>query len=1090
MADTSNPIVTGDRVSYQEMKNDVALRMRQDYKALEKLVEDQKRVYAEILPLPRYEVRPQELADLLLSQTPKISRKDEFLDGLTVSKETVAPSKYHIPGVNQSGPSVSVVRTFPYQKRNRTMLSELLTWVPGASREIERLRYGGGTKEGFGARLRKYASVRTKNSRTVASSWGFTVREILEQRLPIDTSEIPNWNQDLDVFLSTVVMNKHSSAGPPFYKPKVDVLAQTQELLKDIVQAASQGDSAFLASEYEVIVAECKNKTDRYKVAELETKTRPYFNFCAALTILYSALSQPFTSALELFYSRKDSFNAYGFSWAHGGAQTLYNWMKATREGKPRAAIYGDDIKIAFRQGGRLFHSNPDISSMDAHVDKALIEEVIDYIHDAFEKKWGPSPFWRSVCELWKYQASSSDCFIAGRATYDLGDRLRTGIPGTTLFDTAKSALAVHLIFHKGVDLRDEEKVKAALLETGLQVKDGTGEVEEIMDIEAPGLVICEKKWLGAQLHSVQGQNDLEVIPALPQDDLVALMGNLRLPPGLKDGGIPAGRYLFDCARGYLLTGAALYEETRNVCNSLINAADPLVVTMRVQAGDGRGEPPPESFMLTNDPDSGIFRWPSSDCFPNQEACVSLFLTKSNKLEGSAYLRIFPDLKEELINFKKSIVYIDPVKESDSWVAMAANQQLTERVEQAILPDTPAPLQDPPPLGKLKLPKGLIKFKHRETIPQKKESVLRLVGEVEGVHYSALDLVLGLGGYFISGVLLDAGWRPQSDGYYLEPKAGSPPQLPNIKSFTYEHRRGILEWFEERGTVTDLESSSSAPDAVTAAGIPAIGMKLHRENLPLGGRMPRTLTNPISDVTGYYSSLGILMEVKTKVLTPSPNPRVEVFVMRRDTGKVAAQAINTNAKKAKEEVYDGILEHIRTSPPNSSNAPIPESTTTSDDKRQENQQERADNSAHRTREGPQWTRARKETRQEARKEEERETEGSTDGSDSGDDDDSEAGAVHPREGDSRGQQGDDSVAPPKPEVSPVGKQVRDQLQPVSVEQRKSVLPKRGGGDKQGVRGSRVLPDQPSTSNSIPHPLPRRLPIPKQRSQRLDGRQAE
>nr|WPR16590.1 MAG: RNA-dependent RNA polymerase [Pseudoscorpian permutotetra-like virus] len=721
--DASNPVKSNNLVSFSDLASEHLMNRRQDFQELRRLIAGGVRVFCS-----------REGEDRILSVDGKVLKDLCQLNVFAESKETqiditvpqvpgVRVCTYHTSGENQKGALVKVRRSFPGTRRSHAVCQQLMGRVENASLNIGKRVYASGTKTGFANRVNIWGSRRPPNQKRAFESLGLVLKDLFKEIFPIDSRLLTNWHGDMNAQLKDVKVNKTSSAGPPYYMSKSKVMGGCMEIVSDIIKAAEQDRlKTFLAENEELMIAECKNKVDRYLIDEISKKTRPYWSFSFPVQLFYSRLCQEFTSALKLFSPTTKSVNAYGFSWAHGGGERLFHWMKSTVEGEKKFVVYGDDCCLVRRLNGRLQVNFPDFKQMDGSISKEFASEVVDYVYQSFAKVFEKNNFWRMIALMWKDSLVGATFLVHGEKAYKNPTGLLTGCVGTTLVDSFLAGAAYFALIHHRVDLDDEDKVFKFLKDLGLEIKEGTWDWELVDEEPGYGERPFMGEFLGSSLIMVRGENRLEPIPFKREEDLVSLIGNLRMPREMKE--ISTNRYLFDAARGYMVTAAYNHSTVWNALCDIIDNIPAEVVCMRTQTGpigpDGThvGDSPELVSFVGED-----FEWPSSDGFPDVDFCLSLYMTDNNKILGN-WLPVMPSLEDDIKKFRRTKKDLQIVKLPNKWSSEAIQEDIEEKLDRSLstrLPDDLTPL-----MKKTSPPKTYVKHKPY-VAAARKEKVLGLV---------------------------------------------------------------------------------------------------------------------------------------------------------------------------------------------------------------------------------------------------------------------------------------------------------------------------------------------------------------------------
>lgn len=580
----------------------------------------------------------------------------------------------HPPGVSQKGGSSSASRVFGGSRRDPGLILKALEFyhpdivVDAMSSYV----YTAGQADGFVKRLKEQTTRACVSVKSYAPAGKYNDTQLiarLSRLLPIDGEKLTDWSRDVDELFDEITTSKVSTAGAPYWKKKPDAVVEMMHAVMPLVYEALQTGTVdeLQVQEPELFLSEVRNKVDRYDPKKLSDKCRPYFSCPFHWQALFSMLSQPFTHAMRKFHEVDGCANAYGFSWANGGGKRVRDFGSGvgelgTKMGRPRFYCYGDDTDLFFRKGGVLYRVSPDFRQMDGSVDRDLVEVVIKYILNCYFKegeRW-ESPeelketyqFWRNVGKVWVEFATNPHFLVDGPTVYrkKSKDGLMTGVVGTTLFDTAKSALAYEAFVEQVHDFKRFELLHEApatkfFKTLGLTIKEGTWNPTPVREDPAVGELFNDNKFLGVQLVWEQGPEEAEPVPYLPIEDWLKLLMVPRDDPlqfGKKaESQLSINRRRFDRARGYLITGAFSNDAARRLCNALLNEVDPVAILMAVQADGGHGEKPEAGHVCGEE-----FTFPTSDGVPSELWCRNLYLSEGNKFEEdlAPWVPVFPGL--------------------------------------------------------------------------------------------------------------------------------------------------------------------------------------------------------------------------------------------------------------------------------------------------------------------------------------------------------------------------------------------------------------------------------------------------------------
>lgn len=878
--DSSNPIFVNERITFEQMSYENIDLKRQDYRFLRELVEKEKRVRAPEQPgRAPMEVDKKILSYLTNSAALPVESGAVILEEGKITKKIALEDNPH--------------RVFKPAVRDPEIIRYLLARNPELEKPIDPVVQTTGTKQGFKERLKIWMKATPVSVRASCKQWGLDPLKILEERLPV--GKLVTWHGDYLDLIGEVTITKKSSAGPPYFKPKNEVWDAIVEDLGTLLDHFGKGTiNKYLSENPAIIASECKNKIDRYKSNELLKKCRPYFSQNAPMQILFSFLSQRFTEGLKLFTEK--GWNAYGFSLAKGGGSDLFTWMRKTQKGETKLAVYGDDVCLVWRdKGGLLWVVNPDFSSMDASVDEDVVHIVIQYILKSFQKQYGENSFWTAVAELWEEAAVRSDFWIDGIQMYGKKGSLRTGVVGTTLFDTAKSIISYEILLHKRVDLLDPDKVAKEFKLMGLTLKPDTWKPELVNELPEPGEFIFESKWLGVKFIVAKGKISSEPVPFMDQEDIAKLMGNPRYTSTGKMNRTQKQRAIFDCVRGYMFL--AWHSENRDIWNAIcdiVNDLDSEIIVQRVQAENGKGEKP-ELVALVGE----NFIWPTSDGIPSREFCKDVFLSPVNQV-GGEWIHIFPDLKTELSRFRKQRSKVEVVElkpeESLNWRQQVALENVNTLVESVILEkDLPPVFADPTALTKKVKIDSKIEFKKPQTESERKGKIASLIDK-EVLNAFKLDWAFicfpFYGNEFVFKTLREQGWFPHNGRIMrLEP-------TESYKKSEYKDVAYLLKDLKQESEVSVLLPKMSTVPGSSLISEVVKHLVLH-ESL-----------DPVSMVTNAFNATGNPLTRKNEVISNSPNPLVEHQVFTKD-GQFRRAATGSSSALARATLFSQLLEELR-----------------------------------------------------------------------------------------------------------------------------------------------------------------------------------
>lgn len=659
----SNPIISKDRYTVEEMLKQIGVAKKQDLHGLTMLAQGAPRDLLSSLTEPDFE----QVKVLLGGGMKSLDVQDPIdLSCLTKKAEFCPVSnlqhmgvQVHPEGTHQTKGQVSTKRNFGRVGKQDSILSAAaLSLYP--LDKLEQVRdavvYTSGTPEGFSTRLKELTTRKCKSEGKPA-----VIARKLAKLLP--TKMLPDWH-DVDDLFAQVKLTASSGAGAPYWVSTKDAMASMLgTVLPLVLEHIEAGTLGKLAKEQpELFLTELKNKTDRYAVDEVRRKTRPYVCQGKHFSFLFSCVTQPMCHSLET-WDKTDTLNAYGWSMAKGGINRVYERVKQLQEiaiakktTQFKIGLYGDDAKLFMcRKDGKVYAVDPDFKQMDGSVDYDTIQGVIRWISNMYTEQHGESPLWDRVLSLMAVMASHPDMIVNGTVIYNKQkDGLLSGAVGTTLFDTAKSALAyADLIEQLEVDntmFFDSEAVtKWMLRKHGLVVKPGTWSPEELDMTPRNNEYWTTNKFLGMrflwQEYEIDGAIKPTLVPSLNEDEWLELLLHPRddintVGRSLSD--VAKQRQSLDRARGYLVTGAVFDPAIRDVLYKAIDMVPAVAVLMAVASGGGKGEGP-ELFQVVGED----FSYPTSEGVPNKRWITMLYSDDSP--DAADWKPIFPTLHEKIM---------------------------------------------------------------------------------------------------------------------------------------------------------------------------------------------------------------------------------------------------------------------------------------------------------------------------------------------------------------------------------------------------------------------------------------------------------
>jgi len=239
-----------------------------------------------------------------------------------------------------------------------------------------------------------------------------------------------------------VKYNKASSAGSPWFKSKDKVLPYVIDWAEKLFTAIAAGTFLdFYKANKELFITLVKNKLEVYEREELTVKTRPYYWYSGALTLLFSCLTQRIFR-IPLFLDDPDSTCAIGLKWNGGGGESLAKWIESKRS-KPgfHAVAFSDDQLWVLSDGAAVLVSAPDYKMMDMSLSRSVGKVMYRIMEGEID-----DTVWKSVFELNCDVAFSRPVLLPGAKMVQVNDGLASGVPGTSYFDQIMSSIVIGLI--------------------------------------------------------------------------------------------------------------------------------------------------------------------------------------------------------------------------------------------------------------------------------------------------------------------------------------------------------------------------------------------------------------------------------------------------------------------------------------------------------------------------------------------------------------------------------------------------------------------------------------------------------------------
>lgn len=277
-----------------------------------------------------------------------------------------------------------------------------------------------------------------------------------------------------------VDINFAAAPGMPVKKgTKEQSFEQDVSIANAFLKACATKNSliAFQQAHPDYFVLLLKNKTDVYKRSELTTKTRPYFVWPSFLNYIITSIMEPVVKGMDVFTENFDSWNAYGLSWARGGADKLIRWASSaySQPNHRRVCVYGDNILVAEGLAeGEFILKAFDIAHLDFTVHSASLAGVVRYIRDAYKKSGIPLPqVWSNSLEVWKSMYVNANFMIEGSlAGASIKHWGKSGGVGTTLVNTLVVGFVLDKVLKKYKGSLDMATLTKLLVPYGMKIKE------------------------------------------------------------------------------------------------------------------------------------------------------------------------------------------------------------------------------------------------------------------------------------------------------------------------------------------------------------------------------------------------------------------------------------------------------------------------------------------------------------------------------------------------------------------------------------------------------------------------------------------
>nr|AKH67395.1 RNA-dependent RNA polymerase [Drosophila A virus] len=826
--DASNPIISSDRSTVNQVYAKMVRRKRQDLAYLQELV---RTAHREILPQGEllHESEAKQYVAEYKARLPVVDTK-KVGELPTEVFQVALPSipvcgimdavgvPLHPPSINNRGGHTHVTRQMggvPHPPLGLIPIAQKY----GIEILDQKHVYTGGTWDGFLSRLAQQMGrttvplARTVSAGKKNASDGAIIK-LLNKYMPRTGNK--NWpgvhTTPEEGILDGIKITAKSSAGAPYWRHKGECLDHIIDTgLPVVLKHIKEGTLNQLWRENpEMFLVEVKNKLDRYEVSKLKEKTRPYVCVPAHWALLFSCLTQGFQEGLQVFSNLDPSTecsNAYGFSSIAGGLTRMVDWMYACPKRRGRVVCYGDDACITFWSQGVLYRVDPDFKQMDGSIDREDARITIEWVLHHLRKDLGVEEtpaFWKTVAAVWLDMAIDPYFIVDGKTVYKKKNPhgLMTGVPGTTLFDTVKSVIVWNEMLDQAsagsIDLLNEAQVVEWMKRQGLVVKEGTWSPVALPARDTEGL-ITDHKFLGVQIMGVYHRHRVIHVPTMPESDALEMMLCQKDNPFEKAVSRTARqRTLYDRMRGLMITMGFSIPRIEETIHAVVNTIPGEIIVMQTQEQTGTK---PEHITLQD------FEYPDSSGFPSRDFCLDLYSDGEDDKAG--WINLFPTLSGFLDEFKReqrvAVRQINLTVQSNDYDVKEvvgcppppeANLNDEYKVFEALKPQQ-VQYSEPNPRPKV------VRITERGEIPEKflpnmAQAVVRWLTSVGGVSQvgtvadkvgaSAYQIVVGAakGGYFTTGDEL-------GDLISLYPLVTPFPTLQDSQREEMEEKRNLID---------------------------------------------------------------------------------------------------------------------------------------------------------------------------------------------------------------------------------------------------------------------------------------------------------
>jgi hypothetical protein len=212
-----------------------------------------------------------------------------------------------------------------------------------------------------------------------------------------------------------------------------------------------------------------------------------------------------------------------------------------------------------------------------------------------------------------------------------------------------------------------------------------------------PGELYCDQKFLGVQWKYAPGNNFDHLVPSLDDASFLQMVLNPRRDESNYKNkrdvlsnrlGLAEQRYLFDWARGIMITCGFSSDVQMSFLNEVINSVPATAVLLEVQGGGGEGEAPEGLTLEDNFGEGKLYNYKNSEGVPNREWVYNLYLPDSDQLPSEEWIDLYPDLADCVSDIRRKERAANPV----FMLRVGDNNWVGERGEKVVVDIASAPV--------------------------------------------------------------------------------------------------------------------------------------------------------------------------------------------------------------------------------------------------------------------------------------------------------------------------------------------------------------------------------------------------------------